>query len=440
MSNAPRLICRMEPAGNQGDLLRLMSSRAETPAFYFEHPSRGLAIAGFGAAAEFRGSGTRRFEDASGAALDLLRSISGRASYAPNAGPLAVGGFSFLDRDPRSPGEWREFPAAWLFIPRLLWVRRSGRCMLTSVWREGAGPGTDAPLARPLKAEASAGGAAERAFAVGLPRRDGYDQWRERVERARSLITSGALRKVVLSRKLEVDFPAPLDPAHIVSAARDSRPACFTFWLRGGQTSFVGSTPELLIGIEADRVTSGALAGSAPRGATAAEDRALGEALFASAKELEEHELVVRAVRSALEGVAGPLGMPERPGLMLLPEAQHLHTPIEGRLRSARSVVEIAGLLHPTPATCGVPLDAARAIIEREEPGRGWYTGMVGWMDARGEGEFAVALRSALAEGSRMLLWAGAGIVAASDPGLEFAETEAKMMALLRSAGIGTAE
>ncbi len=438
MSDASLFSYHTEPTRDPGDLSKLVSAHPRTPAFYFEQPSRNLAIAGLGAAVEFRGSGPGRFTEASTAALSFLCSMNGGGADMAADGPLVVGGFGFSDYDTRQP-QWRDFPATRLFVPKLLWVRRGSTCTLTTVSRTGL-CGDDDPAHSPNSKgpELSRNGA--RA-APGHPANpEERHEWERRVERARSLIAAGKLRKVVLSRKLEVEFPEPIDPAAIVSAARDLRPACFTFWFRAGQSSLVGSTPELLARLENGRVTSDALAGSAPRGATEAEDRDFSASLFASAKELEEHELVVTAVRSALGKVAAPIDAPNGPGVMLLPEAQHLYTPIEGRLLHHATVIEIAGLLHPTPATCGVPLEAARAIIEREEADRGWYSGMIGWMNARGDGEFAVALRSALIDGRRMSVRAGAGIVAASDPGLEYAETEAKLMALLRSAGIETAD
>ena len=174
------------------------------------------------------------------------------------------------------------------------------------------------------------------------------------------------------------------------------------------------------------------------RAATTLKQIALGDSLLSSAKNLEEHQYVVNALASALESVASPLSVPPRPRLMLLPEAQHLFTRVEGRLRESRSVIELAGLLHPTPAVCGVPREAARAIIEREEPERGWYTGAVGWIDAKGQGEFAVALRAGVIDGSAMFLFGGAGIVAASDSEAEFAETENKLTALIGSTTLGT--
>jgi menaquinone-specific isochorismate synthase len=436
-----RLRWRTEPVQDPGDLAPLLLSGKGKAGFYFEQPSRRLAIAALGVAAEFRGAGADRFEQASATALTLLRSLSATDTASTADAPLVVGGFGFSDRD-LPDRRWREFPAAWLYVPDLLWVRRAGACTLTRVWRAAPGARGEAPPEWPPPAAAKPAVQTDGARLVANPSSTPLerDQWRKRVERVRSLIARGALSKVVLARKSELEFTAPLDPVRVIAAARSSRPACFTFWIRAGESSFLGSSPELLVRTEGERVTSSALAGSAPRGRSEAEDSALGEALFQSAKELEEHDLVVSAVRGALAEVADPLQVPDRPRLMILPEAQHLYTPVEGRLRRPRTAAQLAGLLHPTPAVCGVPLEAARAIIEREEPDRGWYTGAVGWMNARGEGEFAVALRSALIEGRRMSLWAGAGIVAASDPDLEFAETEAKMMALIRSNGIAAPE
>ena len=153
-------------------------------------------------------------------------------------------------------------------------------------------------------------------------------------------------------------------------------------------------------------------------------------ALLACPKNAREHQLVRDAITAALAGGLRELVVPPRPELVSLPEAHHLHTPIGGRLRQPRTVLELAGALHPTPAVCGVPREAARALIERDEAERGWYAGAIGWMDARGDGELVVALRSALVEDRRVVLWAGAGIVEGSDADLELAEVEAKMTAL----------
>jgi len=422
------------------DLLRAIRRSGAAPLFYWERPDRGLTIAAAGAVAEFRASGAGRFRDVSERARELLGSLNPGRNGDPGGGPLMVGGFGFSDRACEAH-EWREFPPAWIFLPKLLWVRRGARCTLTVAWAKDERDSVDRMLARALAAPHCCHRSANPppllelrpSTTTPLERID----WRERVERVRSQIHCGALKKVVLSRRLAIESTTPIDPARFMDSARITRPSCVNFFVSPAATSFVGSTPEQLVKLDGETVTSGALAGSVPRGDNAEEDRALGDSLLSSAKNLEEHQYVVNALASALEPVASPLNVPARPHLMLLPEAHHLFTRVEGRLREHRSVIELAGLLHPTPAVCGVPREAARAIIEREEPERGWYTGAIGWIDSRGQGEFAVALRAGVIDGNRMYLFGGAGIVAGSDSEAEFAETENKLTALLGSTTLG---
>jgi menaquinone-specific isochorismate synthase len=433
MSGVSLLRAETTPMAAPPELLELSRTGA-APFFYWEHPARGMAIAALGSVVELRASGKRRFEELSSRAQELLSRIRLDCETAePCDGPLMVGGFGFSDRE-SAAREWREFPAACVMLPKLLWIRRQERCTLTRIWdpaREERPDVAFPPSQTVAAACESSLNAAREPEALAQQRA----RWRERVERARAMVKRGILRKVVLSRRIEIRR-AGADPAGMLRTSRATRPGCFSFWFARAQTALFGSTPELLVRVEGERVCSGALAGSAPRGSSPEQDRALGEALLRCAKNLEEHEYVREAVRAALGTVAAHLQMPARPVLMRLPEAQHLFTPVEGRLRGPRTVIELAGLLHPTPAVCGVPREAARELIEREEPDRGWYAGTVGWMDRAGNGEFAVALRSALIDGPRMFLWAGAGIVAGSDPLAEFAETEAKFTALLRSSGI----
>jgi isochorismate synthase len=199
---------------------------------------------------------------------------------------------------------------------------------------------------------------------------------------------------------------------------------------------FLGATPERLVRLEGRFLKADCLAGSAPRGATEEEDRRLGEALLADAKERHEHALVVQAVREALAPVCSSFCAPETPGLLRMPNVQHLHTPVRGTLRGQTSILELVERLHPTPAAGGLPREAALPLIRRYEPfGRGWYAAPVGWLDALGDGEFAVAIRSALIRGQEALLYAGCGIVAASDPDREYAESCLKLRPMLWALG-----
>lgn len=407
------------------DLLPIAAAYCGEPIFYLE--SQNLAIAGIGIAAELVSSGPNRFSEASREALALLGAI--RSVGAVEAERMVVGGFAFSNEN-RTGGMWRDFPELRLVVPQLLLVRQAGVSRVTRTWEAGCGGRLE--LKQAAERQATAANLTLMCNLIPWQR----ELWRQRVECVRNLIAAKALSKVVIARSVDAIGSHPIDPTLIVKAARSARPSCFSFWIKGAESSFVGSSPELLAKVAGEEVSSGALAGSAPRGATPDEDRRLGEWLLASDKNRNEHQLVVSAIRSALAQVAALSDTPKTPEMMRLPEAQHLFTPVTGQLRQRRSALEIAGLLHPTPAVCGVPMHAARAIIERNEPERGWYTGGVGWMNAAGDGEFTVALRSALIQGRRMVAWAGAGIVDGSDSDSEFDETEFKLTALLRSSNL----
>jgi isochorismate synthase len=187
-----------------------------------------------------------------------------------------------------------------------------------------------------------------------------------------------------------------------------------------------------LVRVEGTRIQATCLAGSAPRGASEGEDQRLGEALLASGKERHEHALVLDALRDALAPVCRELTIPEAPVLLQTRNIQHLHTPLEGVLADSATVLELVELLHPTPASAGLPRAGALALLRTQEAfDRGWYAGPVGWMDRTGSGEFVVAIRSALVAEQEASLYAGCGIVAGSDPDQEYAESSLKLMPML---------
>ncbi|HEY5640241.1 MAG TPA: isochorismate synthase, partial [Dehalococcoidia bacterium] len=218
-------------------------------------------------------------------------------------------------------------------------------------------------------------------------------------------------------------------------------PHCTVFAFARGDSCFLGATPERLVRVDRpaldgrdapSMVRADCLAGSARRGATEEEDWRLGESLRADPKELHEHAVVVQALRDGLEPLCSRLDIPEAPGLLRLPNVQHLHTPIEGVLSTERGVLELVERLHPTPAAGGLPRDAALPLIRQLESfDRGWYAGPVGWVDGRGDGEFAVAIRSALIRRQEAFLYAGCGIVAGSDPEREYSESCLKLRPML---------
>jgi isochorismate synthase len=202
--------------------------------------------------------------------------------------------------------------------------------------------------------------------------------------------------------------------------------------LRLARAAFLGASPELLVRRSGAGAATVALAGSTRRSADPAVDDHLGEQLMRSAKDRREHQIVVRRIERTLRGRSVWVEAAPEPGLVKVANIQHLATPIRAQLSESRSAIELAGLLHPTPAVGGEPRDGALdAIAELEQLDRGWYAGPVGWMDAAEDGEFCVAIRSALLRDRTGHLFAGNGIVIDSEPEAELAETEVKLGALL---------
>jgi isochorismate synthase len=205
-----------------------------------------------------------------------------------------------------------------------------------------------------------------------------------------------------------------------------------------GEACFLGATPERLIALHAGTASTMALAGSAPRGKTPAEDDRLGELLLASPKERAEHAVVVAALHEGLGQACTGIVADAQPAVYKLPNVQHLLTSIRGHVARGRSVLDLLGYLHPTPAVGGYPRSAALELIRKHEAlDRGWYAGPIGWMNAKGEGEFVVGLRSGLVRGDTAMLFAGCGIVADSDPVAETAEWGWKLRPMLGALGAG---
>jgi isochorismate synthase len=287
-----------------------------------------------------------------------------------------------------------------------------------------------------LGAASPAGGQRVRAIR-STPDADGY---RAGVATALRRIAAGDLRKVVLSRRLTIDFDAPVDPVAVVMhLRRDPRVTTFCVPLPGAvPTWLVGATPELLLAKRGSGIQSAPLAGSARRQADPAADRAAGEALAASEKDRREHAAVVESIADRLSPYCRTLQVPATPSLTATATMWHLGTSISGELKDPRtSSIVLAAALHPTPAVCGVPHDAARACIARLEPfDRGFFSGAVGWTGGDGDGRWLVAIRCAQVSGATAELFAGAGIVNGSTPDAELDETAAKFETLLRALGV----
>ena len=256
-------------------------------------------------------------------------------------------------------------------------------------------------------------------------------------------IGAGLLEKVVLARALELTGSAEMPVAHLLRRLADQHACGHVFAADVGRPgdatprTLLGASPELLISRTGRQVVSNPLAGSAPRHPDPVVDRARATALVNSEKDRREHAVVIADIAARLRPFCADLRVPE-PVLVRTPSMWHLSTRITGTLDDpTHSSLRLAQALHPTPAVGGVPLEPARAIIRQSEAvDRGYYTGLVGWCDASGDGEWAIVLRCAEASGRTLRLYAGAGIVAGSDPAAELAETSAKFRTFLRAVGL----
>ncbi|HUY62014.1 MAG TPA: isochorismate synthase, partial [Candidatus Dormibacteraeota bacterium] len=339
----------------------------------------------------------------------------------PGTGLIGVGGFAFRpDRDPA--GSWAGFPALLLRVPELavVHVRDRSFATLTLLSRGRSGPDRQA-IARGrdwaatiLAATGRSGMPPVAAIREVVPSRP-EAEWSAAVGLAIRRLSGPRLQKVVLAREVVARADGPIAVARLVSALRGANPGSWTYAVDGGDgTTLVGSSPELLIRRHGRHLVSEPLAGSAARGASSAADERLARELRHSAKNRAEHQAVVEGILGALRPLCQAVHVAAEPRVRRLPTVQHLATVVTGLLPAgtAASVLDLAAALHPTAAIAGTPRAAAlRVIDELEALDRGWYGGAVGWIDARGDGEFALALRCGLLWEDGLRLFAGAGIM-----------------------------
>ena len=427
------------PADVDPTAVCVASRRGDEPWFAFEQPARaGTALAALGCAAALEASGPGRFAEVAARWREL---VVGAACDDPGgargAGPVAVGGFAFADDGGDAP-HWRGFAPASLHVPEVALHRRGDEVRLTlaAVARpddvadellrrleERAAGLREAPL--PLLDPDPAGRV--RVVSAMPPR-----HYEEAVARAVERIRAGALSKIVLAREVQVHAAQPHDAAAVLGVLRDAFPQCHVFAVGRGASTFLAASPELLVRREGLRAGTLALAGSTRRSADPAVDDHLGEQLLRSAKDREEQAIVTRRIVRALEPHSVWVTAADEPVVASIANIQHLATPIRAQLARPVGAVELAGLLHPTPAVGGEPHAAAAPLIPALEGlDRGWYAGPVGWTDAAEDGEFCVALRCALLDGPVARCYAGVGVVRDCDPAAELAETEVKLQALL---------
>ncbi|MBJ92927.1 MAG: isochorismate synthase [Rickettsiales bacterium] len=419
----------------------LLAALADEPVVLWQ-PASGPALLGIGEAGRVVASGPGRFAAVRQKAAALLDRVD-RAAL-PGVEPVLLGGFSF-SADQAVQGPWRELGDALFRLPRWTYRCEGDHALLLGVIERGADGATvtrfsaERETLLALLTDLAAAPAAAPRSKVSIPLADedpallarSAALWEQGAQDILAGIQRGELDKVVQARCQLLEFGGA-GLAEVLTALADERHTATRFAITEGALSFVGASPERLISKRGLDVQTEALAGTCEGADTAR--------LLGSSKDLREQQLVVDEIVRALGPLCAQLERPEAAMPRALRGLVHLVTPMQGVLREPCHVLDLVEVLHPTPAVGGLPTNRALNWIETNEPDpRGWYAAPFGWIDARGDGEFLVALRSALLNGAEARLYAGAGIVAGSDPVREFAEVNLKLQtmraALARSAG-----
>ena len=389
-----------------GPLIPLLDSR--DPLLFIR---RGQGIAGIGEAMRLEFTGPTRMTDAAAAWREVLASASITDPIGiPGTGLVALGSFAFSEHSAAT---------SVLIVPSVIVGRKAGISWITRV-------NTDAPAPRPHPF------GAEYRISL-LPGAMKGDAFVAAVDTALERIHAGGVRKVVLARDLIGHLPEGADLRLVLASLALGYPDCFTYAVNG----FIGSSPETLVRVDAGSVSARVLAGTISRGADAQADHEAAVSLATSTKDLDEHQYALTSVMTALAPHSSTLAASDQPFTLKLPNLWHLASDVAGTLSDGSTSLDLIAALHPTAAVAGAPTQAALDLIHELEPfDRGRYAGPVGWVGANGDGEWAVALRSAhVSATGRVTAYAGGGIVDGSDPVRELAETKMKFRPIVEAFG-----
>lgn len=407
--------------------------------FYFEHKSDKSAIAAIDAVAQLQTNGVNRFSQAQkfvNSCLDKIIKVN--TSNEVTTSPHFFCSFSFFDTISQIN---YPFPAATIFLPRWQLSRDGDRCVLVAnflidnqtnlseLYQDWCQKIRTINLSKFQTCSKNDYNSISRSQQI-----QNIKNFKQSIVSSLKLIESNYCQKIVLAHPLDVSCEQPFNLLQSLENLRTIHPGCYVFAVSNGKgQNFIGASPERLISISNQQLSTDALAGSAPRGKTLAEDTKLANCLLNSKKERHEHRVVIDFITQCLNQL-GIVPQILSPQLRQLSNIQHLWTPMQANLPTNVHPLEIVAALHPTPAVAGVSRDVACTKIQDYETfERGLYAAPLGWLDDRGNCEFIVGIRSALLDGDRARLYAGAGIVAGSNPDREVAEIQLKLQALLKA-------
>ncbi|WP_067725662.1 isochorismate synthase [Oceanobacillus damuensis] len=356
----------------------------------------------------------------------------------PGTGLVALGGMSF-DPEKGTTNLWNKFKPSHFTIPAFLLTKyNEGYYLTINIYvkkNDHANQLADELMQTEEKLLASRERSMDQLIVTGEKEID-PGKWKGSVRKATEEIARGEMEKIVLAREIRLQFNKKADITTVLSNLLKTQQNSYIFAYEIEDDCFVGATPERLVKLEGKALLSTCLAGTAPRGDSVEHDLELSKELMNDKKNRQEHDFVVKMIKRAIEDCCTEVTIPDEPVIYPLKNLQHLYTPVTGHLKDGYSLFDIIKQLHPTPALGGTPRKESLAFIRKHELlDRGWYGAPIGWMDSNQNGEFAVAIRSALVQGDEASLFAGCGVVKDSDPESEYEETKIKLLPMLSVLG-----
>tara|TARA_R110000868_G_scaffold304437_8_gene565076 strand:- start:6271 stop:7737 length:1467 start_codon:yes stop_codon:yes gene_type:complete len=413
--------------------------------YYWEKPIDDFSIAASGEFERIISKGESRFKDSSSKGKEVLGRVHHLSGINhQNAIVHLFGGFSFFDEN--NSTTWNSFQSSSFTLPEWMIIKEGNCTILTFLVKLNRKDSLDDILSSiknqlselehiTAADQYSLNPKIDTKFELNVPEDDSKEHlmWMDTVTKAKNAINDGEFEKVVLARQLKIKINKKIKDTYILNRLRFQYPDCYSFLIRqDSDSSFIGCSPERLASFNSKFVLTEGLAGSISRGKTASEDAILEYNLLHSNKDLREHGIVLEAIEENLEHYSDEVKHPKAPSVKKLSNVQHLYTPITAVIRDGVSRTEVLKTLHPTPAVGGFPRNkAVKFIQENEDFNRGWYASPIGWINAHGNGEFIVAIRSGLIKNDEVRFFAGCGIVKDSDPQKEWEETNLKFIPML---------
>ncbi|AOV07025.1 isochorismate synthase [Sporosarcina ureilytica] len=407
--------------------------------FYWQNANQTLTIVGLGHAQVLESHCVEEhFSDIKKRWEEIC---SGLIKEEKDKAPVLFGGFSFDPKNTRE-SEWSKFPNAYFVLPSFQLMTKNGHTfILINLVTTNHHAAEEFEKLRVERDQLIHKAQLNDFIPASKPTVESLDEiekerYKKAVQNVTSQIQNGEADKVVVARSVKLNFKEPVSGVTALHHIANEQQESYHFGLQKGEQLFFGATPERLIEIENGQAYSACVAGSIKRGETAEEDRILGEELLSDRKNRDEHQYVVDMISTVFDEFCTNVSIPKEPKLMKIRDIQHLFTPVEASVDKEKSIFEFVQALHPTPALGGVPTNKSMDMIrEEEQMDRGYYAAPIGWTDTEGNGEFAVAIRSALLEEEQAYLYAGGGIVANSEVEKEYEETWIKFRPVLRALG-----